>query len=584
MHAAPLPDYVIGAYPDIAAYRQSAGALRLSWQHAGEAHALVLARHAAEGLRGHCAGCGRVSTFRIEAGPADADGAAAQPNWRETLACECGLINRIRASIQVFRDFSAPAADARIYATERVTALFAWLAQSFPNAVGSEYLGPEAESGRSYPRGSAEIRHEDVTRLSFDDASLDHVLSFDVLEHVPDYRAALGEFARVLCGGGTLLLSAPFDLEAPETVVRARITAEGGIEHLLEPQYHGDPIAPGAGVLCYQIFGWSLLDDLRAAGFEDVRLTLVWSLERGYLGWGNVFVHARRVADGPRSARAASAANTIAPLAARLPPLSSRPRVQELMSWFRDSGHTDEEYLRTHYPRFRRTLELFEQDWDPRRGERVLDVGAHWLHQAAMWAAAGYRVTAMDLPGTFETDAVRAVAGALGIRLLVNPSLEHPAALGTLPDDSFDVILLTEVIEHLAFNPIELWREIHRVLAPGGRILLTTPNAYRLRGQAWRPRRFLAGRGFGIPVEQILGIRTLGHHWKEYSRKELHRYFAILSPDFMVSRALYVPDLSPAAMGLRVRLERMLPFLREHLHLEIDLREKRVGITCEARW
>jgi 2-polyprenyl-3-methyl-5-hydroxy-6-metoxy-1,4-benzoquinol methylase len=576
MDAVPLPDYVLGAYPDFAAYRQSAGALRLSWQHAGAVHASVLVRHAAEGLRGQCAACGRLSTFRFEAGPADTDGAATQPNWRETLACECGLINRIRASIQVFRDFSAPAADARIYATERVTALFEWLSQSFPNAVGSEYFGAEAASGQSYRHGSAEIRHEDVTGLSFDDASLDHVLSFDVLEHVPDYRAALGEFARVLRGGGTLLLSAPFDLEAAQTVVRARIAADGGIEHLLEPQYHGDPIAPGAGVLCFQVFGWSLLDDLRAAGFEDVRLILVWSLERGYLGWGNAFVHARRVRDDSRSARAASAVT--------LPPLSPRPQAQELVSWFRASGHTDEDYLLTHYARFRGTLELFEQDWDRQRGERVLDVGAHWLHQAAMWAAAGYRVTAMDLPETFETDAVRAVAGALGIHLLMNRSLEHPAALAKLPDASFDVILLSDVIEHLAFNPIELWRELHRVLAPGGRILLTTPNVYRLRGQAWRPRRFLPGRGFGIPVEQILGVRTLGHHWKEYSRRELHRYFALLSSDFSVHRALYVPDLSPAAVGLRALLERMLPFLREHLHLEIDLREKRVGITCEARW
>jgi SAM-dependent methyltransferase len=43
------------------------------------------------------------------------------------------------------------------------------------------------------------------------------------------------------------------------------------------------------------------------------------------------------------------------------------------------------------------------------------------------------------------------------------------------PEDTFDCILLSEVIEHLETPQISI-REARRVLCPGGRLLITTPN------------------------------------------------------------------------------------------------------------
>jgi len=48
-----------------------------------------------------------------------------------------------------------------------------------------------------------------LPRLPFRDASFDKVLASEVIEHVPDDRAALGEIARVMKPGGTLALSVP---------------------------------------------------------------------------------------------------------------------------------------------------------------------------------------------------------------------------------------------------------------------------------------------------------------------------------------------------------------------------------------
>jgi 2-polyprenyl-3-methyl-5-hydroxy-6-metoxy-1,4-benzoquinol methylase len=51
------------------------------------------------------------------------------------------------------------------------------------------------------------------------------------------------------------------------------------------------------------------------------------------------------------------------------------------------------------------------------------------------------------------------------------------------PDASFDAIISTEVIEHLE-NPRAVFREFSRLLRPGGRLLLTTPNQESIRSLA----------------------------------------------------------------------------------------------------
>ena len=49
-------------------------------------------------------------------------------------------------------------------------------------------------------------------------------------------------------------------------------------------------------------------------------------------------------------------------------------------------------------------------------------------------------------------------------------SLEHQ----TFPDESFDVVLSLDVLEHV-FDPTQACREIARALSPGGHHIFTTP-------------------------------------------------------------------------------------------------------------
>jgi len=258
----------------------------------------------------------------------------------------------------------------------------------------------------------------------------------------------------------------------------------------------------------------------------------------------------------------------------------------EYLEYFTASGGTDDGYLRAHWPRFRNTKARFEAGWNKANGTRVLDVGAHWLHQALLFALDGYQVTASDFGAQLQRPDVARLAAAHGIELVGNDDLEHPTAFSHLPDGAFDVILFGEIIEHITFNPVPMWREFYRLLAEGGRMVVTTPNYYAASAIRRRLRRGI-GWGGGIPVDEILAFHTHGHHWKEYSRRELVRYFELLSPDFRIN-ARVVEDGHDAAQSRRAMLvhavARAIPVVRSRLHVEIDLPRKAHGITIQPHW
>jgi len=107
----------------------------------------------------------------------------------------------------------------------------------------------------------------------------------------------------------------------------------------------------------------------------------------------------------------------------------------------------------------------------PLEGRQFLDAGSGGGHFSAMAERRGARVVSMDM----GLNLLRGVARRCSSRRSVGSTLELP-----FKDGAFDVVLSTEVLEHTP-DPVQGLRELARVVAPGGRLVVTTP------GRLWQP-------------------------------------------------------------------------------------------------
>jgi ubiquinone/menaquinone biosynthesis C-methylase UbiE len=103
-------------------------------------------------------------------------------------------------------------------------------------------------------------------------------------------------------------------------------------------------------------------------------------------------------------------------------------------------------------------------------GRRVLDVGCG---QGELLRGAGARFECARTGVDFAvTRLSAAMDGARPIRLVAH-DLARPLPFA---DGAFDVVFCTETLEHLK-GPAACLAEIRRVLAPGGRLIVSVPNA-----------------------------------------------------------------------------------------------------------
>jgi SAM-dependent methyltransferase len=87
------------------------------------------------------------------------------------------------------------------------------------------------------------------------------------------------------------------------------------------------------------------------------------------------------------------------------------------------------------------------------------------------------------------------------------------------PDAHFDGVIYCEILEHLIRDPTASLAEIHRVLKPGGWLLLTTPNVARRQNVMCLVR----GKNMYDPYS---GYGPYGRHNREYTAGELRELLA----------------------------------------------------------
>ncbi len=116
------------------------------------------------------------------------------------------------------------------------------------------------------------VVNENLERLTLPDASVDVLITSDVVEHVRLDGRAHAEVARVVRPGGCYLFTVPHFRDRHDTLVRVEVTDPDDPDRdrfLTEPEYHGDANSEdGRGALSYRSYGTELDGQLASLGFR----------------------------------------------------------------------------------------------------------------------------------------------------------------------------------------------------------------------------------------------------------------------------------------------------------------------------
>jgi SAM-dependent methyltransferase len=176
-----------------------------------------------------------------------------------------------------------------------------------------------------------------------------------------------------------------------------------------------------------------------------------------------------------------------------------------------------------------RRLALIDR-YAPLAGRRVLDVGCGIGTYVGKLRQFSDRVYGIDV------DMERVVEGGKRLPNLLVAAAENPPFAGA----SFDVILLHEVLEHVQ-DDRRVVEEAHRLLVPGGRMVIFAPNRlypFETHGIYWRGQyRFgnfpLVGY---LPTSQR---DRLCPHVRTYTRGDLQRLLEGLECRLVVHTQIY---------------------------------------------
>jgi SAM-dependent methyltransferase len=137
------------------------------------------------------------------------------------------------------------------------------------------------------------------------------------------------------------------------------------------------------------------------------------------------------------------------------------------------------EYLAKHRKRFQVTVEMLAGIG----GRAALEVGATDFFQIYLARTLGFEeVWGTIFAGAFTDKISRRAFRAAGVAAettIVDIQLENE--LFPLSGETFDLVLLCEVIEHFDVDPMFPLIELNRIMNVGGKLLVTTPNSCSAR-------------------------------------------------------------------------------------------------------
>ena len=138
----------------------------------------------------------------------------------------------------------------------------------------------------------------------------------------------------------------------------------------------------------------------------------------------------------------------------------------------------------------------------------VLEIGCGWGRGLELLTQAADHYTGLDKNADLIASLQREYPASTFIQANIPP-------LSTVADNTFDYIVTFQVIEHIENDDLFI-REAHRVLKPGGKLLLTTVNkTVSLTRNPWHIREYLADELKSLIKKHFSVVETRGIHGNE---------------------------------------------------------------------
>jgi SAM-dependent methyltransferase len=330
---------------------------------------------------------------------------------------------------------------------------FAQRFQSLPNYVQT-YFWPELDLGAMSPMG---VRNEDLTRLTFEDNSFDLILSSDVMEHLFDIKAAFRETLRVLKPGGVHVFTIPNDFPFPDKMQK-RVALVDGKEVPIKPEvYHNS--GDGSKCLVYTDYGADLVEMIEDLGgtLSIVRRSQIPKATRTNL----TFVIRKISTDGvtrqPR--RLKQAQGDLGGTTHLQCPICDSTQFESF------NGRVNARCSSCRAVERNRTMwMILDRLGAFKPGLRVLHMAPELGLVRKFKELSGDDYHATD----FDVDRYNS-------KFVKMRRLDLCTDLTTIPDESYDLILHSHVLEHIPCSVPHVLGELDRILKPGGLHFLSVP-------------------------------------------------------------------------------------------------------------
>lgn len=210
-------------------------------------------------------------------------------------------------------------------------------------------------------------------------------------------------------------------------------------------------------------------------------------------------------------------------------------------------------YLSTHKKRISKTLQMLSAD--NLSNMHILDIGPYLSYTPFYLNHLGNNVTVLEgisnelteIGERYNKENISSKFVDISHEFFSNNNYKLP-----FEDNSFDIIICFETLEHFNFNPVLFLKELKRICKNDGNVYLTVPNFAKLDKRI----KLL----FGIsPLEKIENYpRQLdetenfkyGLHWREYTLRELITLNQLCG--FNISKAGYIHTYEDSKNNLKL--------------------------------